>query len=285
MQKVNKNILLCMVSLLFLIAFLGNTCNTAIDEVDQPATVNTGETFTITVVASDSSGKEENPHKGVLGMLVPDDWSFISGEYEFTTATINGSGSIYEVEADDEDYLADHPDTLIVAPEGLKWMLLLSEEGATWEDPQIWVEYIIDIQAGESAGEYELAYYVTKNTMELIEWGGYALSEGHTLTVIEPTGVRESVLPGIPAEFALEQNYPNPFNPSTVIRYAVKERTEIDLSVFDVTGRKITTLVSGMADAGNYEITFTANSLPSGIYLYRLQAGDFSDIRRMVLLR
>lgn len=274
-----------MVSLLFLIAFLGNTCNTAIDEVDQPATVNTGETFTITVVASDSSGKEENPHKGVLGMLVPDDWSFISGEYEFTTATINGSGSIYEVEADDEDYLADHPDTLIVAPEGLKWMLLLSEEGATWEDPQIWVEYIIDIQAGESAGEYELAYYVTKNTMELIEWGGYALSEGHTLTVIEPTGVRESVLPGIPAEFALEQNYPNPFNPSTVIRYAVKERTEIDLSVFDVTGRKITTLVSGMADAGNYEITFTANSLPSGIYLYRLQAGDFSDIRRMVLLR
>jgi hypothetical protein len=285
MQKVNKNILLCIVSLLLLIAFLGNTCNTAVDEVDQPETVNTGETFTITIVASDSSGPEVNPHKGMLGILVSDDWSFISGEYEFTTATINGSGSMYEIEADDEDYLADHPSMVLEAPEGMKWMLLLSEAGATWEDAQIWVEYVIDLQAGETSGEFELAYYVTKNTMELIEWGGYALSEGHTIIVIEPTGVKESVLPGIPDEFALEQNYPNPFNPSTVIRYAVRERTEIDLSVFDVTGRKITTLVSGMADAGNYEITFSANNLPSGVYLYRLQAGDFSDIQRMVLLR
>lgn len=265
--------------------FMGQDCNTTVEEVEQPATVEATQSFNIAVVASDSSGKEETAHKGVLGILVPDDWAFVSGDYEFSTELKSGSGSMYEVQADDGDFLADHPDSVLVAPAGMKWMLLLSDTGATYDDEEIWVEYNVELTAGETTGEFELAYYVTKNTGELIEWGGYDLAEGFSITVLDPSSVREEILPGIPQEFSLGQNYPNPFNPTTMIQYSVKERTQVDISVFDVTGRKISTLVNEIKEPGNYEIAFTAINLPSGMYIYRMQAGDFTDTHRMVLLK
>jgi hypothetical protein len=216
MHKLNKNILLCMVSLLLLLVFLGNTCNTTVEEVEQPPTVNTGAIFTITVAASDSSGAESTPHKGVLGILVPDDWSFVSGQYEFTTATLDGSGSMYEVEADHEDYMADHPDSVLEAPDGMKWMLLLSEEGTAYTDEEIWVEYNVELMSGQTEGEFDLAYYVTKNSTDLIAYDGYDLSEGHTILVsdariiiVEPPGGDASLLQPFPLTFNMDTGVVN----------------------------------------------------------------------------
>ncbi len=89
----------------------------------------------------------------------------------------------------------------------------------------------------------------------------------------------------IPSEFALKQNYPNPFNASTVIEYAVTNPGEIELSVYNVLGQKIKTLVKGHHDAGEYSITWNAGDLPSGVYFGRLEAHDRSENVKMMLLK
>ncbi len=90
---------------------------------------------------------------------------------------------------------------------------------------------------------------------------------------------------GIPVEFTLSQNYPNPFNPTTTIVYGLIERTNVELKLFDVLGREVETIVNREQDAGYYEVEFNASRLASGIYFYRLQAGDFIETKKMVLLR
>ena len=86
-------------------------------------------------------------------------------------------------------------------------------------------------------------------------------------------------------DFELSQNYPNPFNPVTTIRYKIPEQSFTKLKVFDLLGREISTLVNEEKSAGNYEVEFNASSLPSGIYFYRLQSGNFDKIKKMILMK
>jgi len=86
-------------------------------------------------------------------------------------------------------------------------------------------------------------------------------------------------------DFALEQNYPNPFNPGTTIRFALPKAANVSLKVYDVNGRMVADLISGMQNAGRYQVDFNAENLASGIYMYVLRAGEFSEIKRMTLLK
>ena len=89
----------------------------------------------------------------------------------------------------------------------------------------------------------------------------------------------------LPAEFALKQNYPNPFNPSTTIHYEVPVAVSVTLTVYDITGREVATLVNENLQAGRYESTFDANGLASGVYFYKLQTSNFTDTKKLLLLR
>jgi hypothetical protein len=89
----------------------------------------------------------------------------------------------------------------------------------------------------------------------------------------------------LPNEFALQQNYPNPFNPTTVIRYSVAEMANVKLEVFDVLGRSVATLVNDVKTPGAYTINFNARDLSSGTYFYRIEAGDFTSIKKMMLIK
>ncbi|MCZ6701811.1 MAG: T9SS type A sorting domain-containing protein, partial [Ignavibacteria bacterium] len=86
-------------------------------------------------------------------------------------------------------------------------------------------------------------------------------------------------------EFNLYQNYPNPFNPSTIISYQIQEQQLVTLNVYDILGNEIAVLVNEEKPVGNYEVEFDASSFPSGVYFYKLQAGNYVKTKKMILLR
>lgn len=89
----------------------------------------------------------------------------------------------------------------------------------------------------------------------------------------------------LPGSFSLEQNYPNPFNPATVIEYNLSEASHVNISVFDLLGRKINTLVNEALPAGKYSIQLNANNMVSGTYIYRLSAGNFVTAKKLQVLK
>lgn len=91
--------------------------------------------------------------------------------------------------------------------------------------------------------------------------------------------------PNKPYQFALEQNYPNPFNPTTTIQYELATPSEVKLRVFDVLGREVVALVNARQNAGRYRAEFNASALSSGVYFYRLETQDFTQTRKMFLVK
>ncbi len=86
-------------------------------------------------------------------------------------------------------------------------------------------------------------------------------------------------------QFYLSQNFPNPFNPVTKIKFQIPYRSFVTLKLFDILGREVTSLVNGQINTGVYEIEYDASSIASGMYFYHLQAGDFSDIKKMIVIK
>ncbi|MFC1569464.1 GEVED domain-containing protein, partial [bacterium] len=109
--------------------------------------------------------------------------------------------------------------------------------------------------------------------------------EDHQIRIFAPgTGYQEH--DELPLEFSLAQNHPNPFNPSTTIKYTIKQAGLVTLTIYDVRGKEVQTLVNEVQSAGIYHFSFNADEYDSGIYVYKLQAGDdFSAIKKMILLR
>jgi len=98
-----------------------------------------------------------------------------------------------------------------------------------------------------------------------------------------PTGGIQTV--EIPNYYSLSQNYPNPFNPSTSIKFTMPKGDNVKLVIFDLLGREVKTLVNEFRNSGTYEVNFDASLLASGVYFYRLEAGEFTDTKRMLLVK
>jgi len=119
------------------------------------------------------------------------------------------------------------------------------------------------------------------------DWKAQAATEDQTITdwlTNGVTGVEEDAV-GSPLKFELGQNYPNPFNPTTQISYSVPQQSHVTLKVFNVLGMEVATLFSGLQDAGQHAATFDATKFSSGVYFYRLQAGNLSITKKMVFMK
>ena len=111
-------------------------------------------------------------------------------------------------------------------------------------------------------------------------WGNSVFRrEISNLTVIQ------NINNNLPEEYSLFQNYPNPFNPSTNIKYVIASRMFVSLKVFDALGKEVATLVNEKQNPGTYEVTFDAVQLSSGVYFYKLISEDFSETKKMILLK
>ena len=100
-------------------------------------------------------------------------------------------------------------------------------------------------------------------------------------------GAVSSVASGetVPVEYRLDQNYPNPFNPTTTVSFALPQRNHVTLNVFDVLGRHLLTILNQEMNAGTHKVVFDAARLPTGLYFYRIQAGDFVQTKRLLLIK
>ena len=112
-------------------------------------------------------------------------------------------------------------------------------------------------------------------------------------TIDFPQSVKNIDIDGVPREFVLSQNYPNPFNPNTTINYALPHSCEVTITLYDILGNEVSTLVSENKKAGYYSVEFNASNLSSGIYFYKIEAVDpstssglsFVEVKKMLLLK
>lgn len=128
------------------------------------------------------------------------------------------------------------------------------------------------------------------NTIQMEMSWGYMFLDYLAVPTQVVTSVHEGII--LPSSFALEQNYPNPFNPVTIIKYVIPNfkreilmQNNVQLKVYDIIGREITTLVNEVQSPGVYEVKFDASNLPSGVYIYSIKAGSFNASRKMMLIK
>jgi hypothetical protein len=168
-------------------------------------------------------------------------------------------------------YFSDSDNGTIVGNNNSRPIVMRTTDGgSTWEE-----------QLFESHFNLNGVYFTDSNN-------GTAV--GNSGTILRTTNggitsVKEENLSNISSEFTISQNYPNPFNPTTTIKYSVSKQSIVAIKVYDVLGREIETLVNDEKSTGNYKVEFDASKLTSGIYFYRMQAGDFVETKKIILMK
>ena len=100
-----------------------------------------------------------------------------------------------------------------------------------------------------------------------------------------PLTLKDNIQENLPTSIRLYPNYPNPFNPSTKISFTLPQAESVKLDVYNYIGQRIETLFNKPMNAGYHEVEFNAQNLPSGIYFYRIETGEFQNVKKMILLK
>jgi len=271
-------------------------------------TVNTGQTLTFEVIATDDDGDALT--YGYIGSL-PSGATFDVATHKFSWKPISTQAGDYEVTF----FVFDGKITATVtvkikvvkvnsAPVFTKW---LPDTTISVHNVQVLFKY--QYQASDPDGDnvtFKLDNGPEGSTMTssgLFQWipkvsqagqvfyvmvtiSDGSLSETKISTLItNPTIVGVEDNGSVPTTFNLHQNYPNPFNPTTLIKFEIPKESYVTLKVYNSIGKDVAELVNRELSAGQYQISFDAKNLPSGIYYYKLQAGEFTQTRKMLLVK
>lgn len=211
-------------------------------------------------------------------------WQFQTQAAVTTTATINEFGIIYLGDETGRIYAIDEFGNQIWYYDAGKQI----GNASAYEDGK----FIFATQDGELYKIYDGWRFASqakliakgKSINKAPQWGTYQGNFRRSGNQSEPTFVSNEI-EGIPTDYTLSQNYPNPFNPATQISYSLPEATVVRLDIINTIGQRIATLVDERKAAGNYTVNFDASSLSSGVYFYTIQAGDFVQTRKMLLIK
>jgi PKD repeat protein len=190
---------------------------------------------------------------------------------------------------------------MLQSPNGGEVWIVGETEEVTWADANVYdvkIELSVDngsnwstiVESTPNTGSYSWIVASQDSSDECliritnIDDGLVYDARDAAFTIDMITGVEE-IQTDIPTEFDLSQNYPNPFNPVTLIKYQVPNTSHVSIKVFDLTGQEVATLVNQVKEVGTYEIKFDARNLASGVYLYRMIAGDFTSVRKLNVLK
>ncbi len=161
---------------------------------------------------------------------------------------------------------------------------LITETRSVWIGGQSYT-----LSSGQWSPSFRNSYLYDGNDNLLMMvaefWNGEEWVPGYRYLYrdFDPTNVADGE--GLPEQFTLFQNYPNPFNPSTTIRYSIPERIHVVINVYNTLGQEVARLVDEELEAGYHELIFDAAHLPSGMYIYRLQAGDYINNKKLIFLK
>jgi len=274
-----------MVVLVFFVFGLLTLNSCKFTEIDQPATATAGSSITINVQI-ETSGSDANKKWGILGMMIPNDWTVTEVTYtgDFGDGTTHNLPS---AQADKYPSAVDYGwvDSMeVLYPSGdlMQWGAYESDSGFTWSATS-YIDVAINLTVGNTNGSYDLGYFFSEGALDFTDTSYWCDSLGNTITVTGGSATREEA--SVVRKFNLSQNYPNPFNPTTRIEFEIAARSAVNLTVFDLFGHPVSTLVNETKDAGRYNINFDASNLPSGIYFYKVIAGNQSMTRKMVLTK
>lgn len=170
---------------------------------------------------------------------------------------------------------------------------LLTQISELWAD-SVWEKqysfgYIYDNFGNSIHGETDQNLHTQWGMVPLEMF--YNFRNNHLNFAVNSVDIQYSLITGINSEevnvksFSLSQNYPNPFNPTTTIKYSIANEGPVKLSVYNVLGSKISDLVNGNKPAGNYSVEFNAKDLSSGMYLYKLESGNYTAVKKLLLLK
>jgi hypothetical protein len=121
------------------------------------------------------------------------------------------------------------------------------------------------------------------NMGDILGTGSYEINEHYATLLFSPVGIDDPA--AIPDVYFLSDNYPNPFNAATLIKYGLPEDAFVTIDMYDILGRRVETLVSEPQQAGYHQVTLRADELASGMYFFKMQAGDFAETKKMMLLK
>jgi len=208
----------------------------------------------------------------------------ISGENIFTLTENNGvflstdNGSSWNAVNNGLPYangisLATNGDN-VFASMGSRVVYLSTDNGSNWNA----------INAGLTIDNETNAYALSLGFSENNIFAGTRIGIWRRPLSEIITGIDKSK-ENVAAAFLLEQNYPNPFKSTTTINFSIPKNSYVFLKIFNDLGKEVRTLVNGVKPSGNYQIEFNASTLPSGVYYYRLQTGDFAETNKLILLK
>jgi len=186
-----------------------------------------------------------------------------------------------------QDSIVTIPDTTIEMGKDLILMASAGGDNTIYQ----WIKDDIDID-----GANDSVYTIT--SADLTDAGRYLcrmtnpvaseltlFSHSVIVKVNDPTAIDIDSHSQLPTEFAMQQNYPNPFNPVTMINYQLPMINVVELSIYNLIGQKVATLVNGQQQAGHYQVEWDATGFSTGVYYYQLVAGEYREVKKMILLR
>lgn len=283
-MTVNRKKLVGYLLFVFALAIL-SSCFTILS-VDQPDTANPGDQITVTLEVR-TEDTDANAHYGIIGFLIPNDWTvnsvYYSGDFGPDSASFLHPDSVDGDPGGQVDFWTDSLEARYPSGDNMQWVVFQANTPYASNLDTGYVDVEVVMTVGNTAGTFNLGYFVTNAALDFTDSSYYSISLDHPITVSGGTGVISEQ--NLPRRFELSQNYPNPFNPTTTISFQIPKAEQVKLSVFDLLGNEVATLVNGKVSAGTHQVVFDGSNLGSGIYYYRLTAGDFTATRKLLLLK